>query len=91
MEVTITEHTYIALKPKTNEPIIKGTRVTVRAVAELWLMGAQPEEIILNIPHITLAQVFDALSYYEDHKEEVDSFIKNNNIPEKLSGTSLSR
>lgn len=91
MEETITEHTYITLKPKTNEPIIKGTRVTVRAIAELWLMGAQPEEIILNIPHITLAQVFDALSYYEDHREEVEYFIKNNSIPEELSGTSLSR
>jgi hypothetical protein len=25
-----------------------------------------------RLPHLTLAQVYDALSYYEDHRAEVD-------------------
>ncbi|MBI3194477.1 MAG: DUF433 domain-containing protein [Ignavibacteriae bacterium] len=91
MTEVLVENRYIALKPETNEPIIKGTGVTVRAIAEHWLMGAQPEEILLHIPHLTLAQIFDALSYYDDNKEVIEGFIEINKIPEELSGTRLSR
>jgi uncharacterized protein (DUF433 family) len=31
-----------------------------------------PEELVTLFPHLTLAQVYDALSYYYDHKEEID-------------------
>ncbi len=85
-----TEHLYIARKETNDEPVIKGTGVTVRALAEWWNMGAQPEEILLHIPHLTMAQIFDALSYYSDHKEEIDHYIQLNAIPEELSGTRLS-
>jgi uncharacterized protein (DUF433 family) len=91
METAVTEHRYIAKKSPTGEPVVKETSVTVRAIAELWLQGAQPEEILLHIPHLSLAQVFDALSYYDDHKAEIDSFISANEVPDELSGTRLSR
>ena len=90
MEVTVTEHGYISRKASNGEPMIRDTGVTVRAIAELWLQGAQPEEIILHMPHLRLSQVFDALSYYNDNHEEIDRFIKANAIPEELSGTRLS-
>lgn len=83
-------HTYIAYKPDTKEPIIKNSNVSVRAIAELWLQGAQPEEIRLHLPQLTLAQIFDALEYYQDNKKEVDSFISHNSIPANLSATRLS-
>jgi uncharacterized protein (DUF433 family) len=35
-------------------------------------MGETPEEILEKYPHLTLAQVYDALSYYYDHQEEID-------------------
>jgi uncharacterized protein (DUF433 family) len=28
------------------------------------------------MPHLTLAQVFDALSYYSDHPHEINAFIE---------------
>jgi uncharacterized protein (DUF433 family) len=90
MEIA-TEHLYIVRKKSNGEPVIKGTHVTVRGIVEWWRMGAQPEEIIQKISHITLAQVFDALSYYQDHQEEIDHFIQLNDVPEALSGTRLSR
>jgi hypothetical protein len=31
-----------------------------------------PEELVTLFPHLTLAQVYDALSYYYDHKAEID-------------------
>ncbi len=34
-----------------------------------------PEEFVASIyPHLTLAQVFSALPYYEDHRDEVQAF-----------------
>ncbi len=48
------------------EPIITGTRTPVRAIVENWRLGLRPEEIPLHLPHLTLAQVFDALSFYLD-------------------------
>ncbi|MCS7065866.1 MAG: DUF433 domain-containing protein [Fimbriimonadales bacterium] len=72
-----TGHKYITKDERIlgGEPIIAGTRTPVRAVVELWRLGYAPEEIVEHLPHLTLAQVFDALSYYSDHQEEIERFI----------------
>lgn len=88
---TITSYKYIVKKPDSCEPIIQGTRISVRDIVEEWRIGTSPEEIPSLHPHITLAQVFEALAYYQDHKEEVENFIEKNKILEDLSGKSLSR
>ena len=79
-----TDHRYIVRDPAIlgGEPIVVGTRTPVRAVVELWRMGTAPEEIPEHLPHLTLAQVFDALSYFSDHRDEIQSFIDRNRIPE---------
>lgn len=81
---TATEHAYIVRDPAIlyGEPIIKGTRTPVRAVVENWRLGLSPEEIVIHLPHLTLAQVFDGLSYYSDHQDEIESYIAQNRIPE---------
>jgi uncharacterized protein (DUF433 family) len=48
------------------EPIVVDTRTSVRAIVGLWRLGVMPEEILTHLPHLTLAQVFDALSFYLD-------------------------
>lgn len=67
--ITGTEHCSIIRDDciLSGEPIIKRTRTSVRAIVGLWRMGIPPEEIPRRLPHLTLAQVFDALSYYSDH------------------------
>ena len=84
--ITGTEHCYIIRDDRilSGEPIIKGTRTPVRAIVEMWRMGIPPEEIPRRLPHLTLAQVFDALSYYSDHQDEVNDYIERNRIPEEL-------
>lgn len=62
------------------EPIIAGTRTPVRAVVENWRMGLSPEEIPSHLPHLTLAQVFEALSYYSDHQSDINAYIEQNRI-----------
>lgn len=83
---TVIEHCYITADEKIlgGEPIIKSTRIPVRAIVELWRQGISPEEIPNHLPHLTLAQVFDALSYYSDHQEEINAYIERNRIPSEL-------
>jgi uncharacterized protein (DUF433 family) len=84
--VQVTEHLYIVRDDRIlkGEPIIKGTRTPVRAIIETWRMGIAPEEIPTGMPHLTLAQVFDALSYYSDHQNEINNYIECNRIPDEL-------
>jgi len=66
------------------EPIITGTRTSVRAIVGLWRLGIMPEEILHHLPHLTLAQVFDTLSFYLDHQEEINQYIERNQVPDEL-------
>ena len=58
------------------QPVVKGTRVPIRIITECWRSGMSPEEIRDAYPHLALAQIFDALSYAEDHSQEIERFIK---------------
>ena len=83
---TATEHVYVVTDDTilSGEPIIKGTRTPVRAIVEFWRQGVAPEAIPNHLPHLTLAQVFDALSYYSDHQDAVNAHIERNRIPDDL-------
>jgi uncharacterized protein (DUF433 family) len=80
---TATEHPYVTQVDTIlgGEPIIKGTRTPVRAIAEHWKFGDTPEEIARKLPHLHLAQIFDALSYYDDHRDEIERAIALNRVP----------
>jgi len=52
-------------------PIIAGTRISVRTIVERVSLGDSPEQIVENYPPLTLAQIYDALSYYHEHKSEI--------------------
>ncbi|MBI2525997.1 MAG: DUF433 domain-containing protein [Candidatus Rokubacteria bacterium] len=66
------------------QPIIVGTRVPVRAVVELWRLGVAPEEIPTHLSHLTLAQVFNALSYDADHQAEIQQYSDRKQIPDDI-------
>ena len=54
-------------------PIIAGTKFPVRSVVFYVLrQGMSPEELVKEFSHLTLPQVYDALSYYYDNKDEID-------------------
>ncbi len=84
--IQATKHRYVISDENilSGEPIIEGTRTPVRAVVEMWRQGILPEEIPSQLPHLTLAQVFDALSYYSDHQELINGHIERNRIPDEL-------
>jgi uncharacterized protein (DUF433 family) len=57
------------------EPRIADTRIRVRdVVLARDVQALTPEEIAATIfPQLSLAQVYAALAYYEDHRDEIDS------------------
>jgi len=81
---TATEHLYVVTDDQIlgGEPIIKGTRTPIRAIVEIYRLGTTPEEIPNRLPHLKLAQIFDALSYYNDHQDEINAYIERNCIPD---------
>ena len=84
--INTTRHRYIVQDDTIlgGEPIIEGTRTPVRAVVETWRLGTPPEQIPQSYPHLTLAQIFDALSYYSDHQAEINGYIERNRVPDEL-------
>ncbi len=58
------------------EPIVAGTRTSVRHIILLFQSGKDPEEIA-NIQRLSLAQVYDAISYFYDNEAEIEHYIRN--------------
>ena len=86
-----TEHPYIVRKSGVcgGSPIIDGTRITVRLIAQLVKAGSSAEEILASYPHLSLAQIHDAISYFFDHKEEIEQDIEDNKIKNILKKYNL--
>ena len=58
-----------------NRPRVAGTGVTVRRIVGWYKQGLTPEEITTEIPHLSLAQVYAALTYYHANREEIEADI----------------
>ena len=56
-------------------PIIACTGVTVRRIVIWYQQGLTAEEIASEIGHLTLGQVYAALTYYHMNKNEIDADI----------------
>ena len=71
-----TEHPHIVRRDGVcgGEPLIDGLRVTVRHVATLHQRGDAISDIAEALG-LTEAQVFHALSYFADHREEIQALI----------------
>jgi uncharacterized protein (DUF433 family) len=78
--LTQTSYTHIVHTPGTmgGEARIDGHRIRVRdIVLASDLDGLSPEEIAASVyPSLTLAEVYSALAYYEDHRDEIDRAAK---------------
>lgn len=58
-------------------PIISGTTMKViELVLAQAAHGWTADELHLQFPHLTLGQIYSALAYYWDHREEMDQNIE---------------
>ena len=74
-----TNHPYIMRSQDicNGSPILEGTRIRViDVVIEYTMLGKTPDEIVDAHPFLDLARVHDALSYYYEHREELDTEIQ---------------
>jgi uncharacterized protein (DUF433 family) len=68
------DHPHVELVTGCGGPraVIRGTRVGVDVILGYVRAGSTPEAIAADIlPHLTLAQVYDALSYAHDYPEVI--------------------
>lgn len=75
-------HPYIITDPgkRGGRPIIRGTGVTVSLIAGLYKAGDTVDESIQSHPHLHPSWVYDAISYYLDHLEEIEREIRENRM-----------
>jgi uncharacterized protein (DUF433 family) len=61
------------------EAIIEGTRIAVwHVVGYYYQVDMSVEEILADWDYLTPAQIFDALAYYHDHRDEIDRVRREN-------------
>lgn len=71
------------------KPCVTGTRIRVWDV-HVWheLYGWSVVDIIAQFPQLTLADVYAALAYYHDHREEIDAEIqRDHQFAEQMQST----
>ena len=67
-------HPRIECKPgvRSGKPCIVGTAIKVQNIV-IWMeQGEMPDDIVNGYPHLTLADVHAAMTYYYDHQEDID-------------------
>jgi len=58
-------------------PRVAGTRITVAHIAEaVEHLGITPDDVIAMYRSLNLAKVHAALSYYHEHRREIDASIR---------------
>lgn len=72
MDSTFKSHIEMTSGVCGGKPCIAGHRIRVQDVVvwhEAW--GMSPDEIVSQFPQVTLADVYAALAYYHDHREDI--------------------
>jgi uncharacterized protein (DUF433 family) len=54
---------------------LKGHRVGIDDVLEYYLEGYSPEEIVADLPTLSLEQVHATITYYLHHRAEMDAYL----------------
>lgn len=73
MSSIATQYKYIELN-ESNVPYIAGTTMKViELVSGHLAFGWSPEEIKFQHPYLSMGQIYSALAYYWDNKEELDA------------------
>ena len=55
---------------------IAGTRISLDSVVYSFCEGATPEEICQDFSGLSLAQVYAAIAYYLNNREQVDRYLQ---------------
>ena len=76
MKITLNQHIEITSGVRGGKPCIAGTRMTVADIATMHLQMGQTLDLIAEKYDLSLASVYAAMSYYYDHRDEIEQSIK---------------
>jgi uncharacterized protein (DUF433 family) len=81
-EATASIHPYVERRVGVlgGKPVVKGTRLPVWQLAERLQLGDSPEDLLDAYQHISAAALYDAISYYYDHRLEIQQQIEQNRL-----------
>ena len=63
------------------QPVVLGTRIPVATLVRSQQLGMDFDEILLQYPTLTPAELHAAFAYYLDHKTEVDELLQKAELP----------
>lgn len=66
------------------EPIIEGTRIPVRAIVLYHYSCGDIPGVLTALPSLNGTDVETALQFYRDHREEINTYIAENNEGEDI-------
>jgi uncharacterized protein (DUF433 family) len=79
-----TSYRYLSQQPglRSGHTHVEGTRIGVHDVIGLLHHGETVDSICTrNFPSLTKAQVYECLTYYEDHRGEIDVLVARQMAP----------
>jgi uncharacterized protein (DUF433 family) len=84
-----TDHPYVVRTEGTcgGRPRIKDSRIPVSVIAGFVRDGASLDEITAFYTHVEPVAIEDAISYYRDHREEIDAEIEAGSLESVLEET----
>jgi uncharacterized protein (DUF433 family) len=71
------------------EPVVAGTRVSVRAVVLMHRLYKDVAGVQRALPHLSQADIEEALKYYESDRAEIERYIAQNDVDEDLLNETL--
>ena len=80
-EHLLPQHAYVETVDRTSGPraVIRDTGIPISIIVSYLHMGETPESLVERVlPQLTLAQVYDGLSYYHERRYEIDREIAEN-------------
>jgi uncharacterized protein (DUF433 family) len=76
MSFISTEYKYIQMNDNKIPVIADTTMKVTELITSVKAYGWSPEELQVNYPHLSMSQIYSALTYYWDHKTDIDTEIE---------------
>ena len=83
-----TEHPHVVSVAGT--AMLRGTRIRLRLIAQMYRAGDNVEDILHTFPHLNATAIHDAISYYLDHRAEVEKEMASARIESEMTAAGAS-
>lgn len=76
MTVKLAETVAVPLRLQDGIIYMANTRIPIDTVIARWQQGYSPEQIHEGFPTLRTADIYAAISYYLEHRPELDSYLR---------------